>query len=507
MKTKPGKLALCLLTVFVCTLFAACKNPIIERWWGDDQNQRVLTPEEGGGNGGGGSGANFAVVVFDADGGIPGPRALNISWGGVIGRLRPMARGAYGFMGWFDENNRLWDVETRPVTKDDDVNGDGFITLQARWSPIFRTVSFVPDSVPSQLVAVGALVVQPVNPVAPRPDQGFARWEDEAGNPWNFAEREVRGYDIVLYARWAYNIRTVEFYANNGKRPDGTIMNRTSFTVPVGSHIQDPGPLTKDGNSFEGWFTDNIYFDERWNFAENLVEGPGTAPGVDPLNLYAKWVQNEYIVTFAVRSATATQPDMQQIPHGGRVAKPVFTNPGAVLLGWFTDWNLTNEWNFDTDTVTSSMTLFAKWEVTPETILRQVRIIRVSFIDFAGDSVKFNEEVSPIGGTDLTPQQVVNNIESINGVVEVLRQNTEFLLQLSGHANPTSQDFESELNDLKRISELRAGAVLNEIATQHGIARDRMINVGFNPMNLTNDPNHANLNRCVEMVIIEIIPD
>ena len=151
------------------TFFVACHNPIIERWWGDDPKPDVFKPgngSDGGGGESGGSGANFGAVVFDADGGTPSPRSLHITWGGTVGRLRPVERGTYGFMGWFDENDHPWDVETRQVRPEDDVNGDGFITLRARWNPISHTVNFVttpsPTNIPSQLIGTGGRVVAPV---------------------------------------------------------------------------------------------------------------------------------------------------------------------------------------------------------------------------------------------------------------------------------------------------------------------------------------------------------
>ena len=48
---------------------------------------------------------------------------------------------------------------------------------------------------------------------------------------------------------------------------------------------------------------------------------------------------------------------------GGRVKKPTDpTREGYVLEGWYSDMDLQNEWNFDKDTVSGNMTLYAKWE-------------------------------------------------------------------------------------------------------------------------------------------------
>ena len=41
---------------------------------------------------------------------------------------------------------------------------------------------------------------------------------------------------------------------------------------------------------------------------------------------------------------------------------------GKRFVGWYRDIHLTQEWDFDTDTVQGNMTLYAKWEDVPETV-------------------------------------------------------------------------------------------------------------------------------------------
>jgi len=513
MKTKNIKFVVILLAT-ASALIAACHNQIMERWWGDNQDTEAPDISDSGVGGSVESGANFGSVVFDANGGVPNPRALHIAWGNTIGRLRPMTREVQGFLGWFDEKGNLWDLETRPVRPEDDIDSDGFINLRARWSSSGHDVSFVtgpsPTDIPNQIIGTGGRIVPPVNPAPPGDGRGFAGWweSDGTGNnwgrQWDFANNSISG-PTTLYARWEYQTRTVVLHPNGGTRPDGSALTRTQFTIPVGfGKIQDPGPLVKEGYSFGGWFTETGFY-RRWDFTNDTIMEPDTSPGANPFNLYVRWVQNIYIVSFSVRSSTASQPGIQEIAHGGRISKPAITNPGGVLLGWYTDPNLTTRWNFDTDTVKSNLTLFADWEVTPDFILRQVRIINVSFIDFAGNSIDYNAEWAHVRSTPLTQEQMDNNIEAILAVAKILNENPTFMLQLAGHANPITQDLEAELPELEEVSRARSHAVLRELADNHGIAETRIINVGFNPRNLTSDPNHASLNRCVEMVVIEIM--
>jgi len=363
------KIVFC-LAMFTCVFLVACHNSIMERWWADDRvacgGTEPAIPSESGG-----SGANFGVARFNTDGGLPNPKDINIAWGNVVGRLRPMERGSDGFVGWFDENDNPWDVETRPVRPEDDVDGDGFITLTAVWSHISHTVSFVttPSTsvIPDQSVASGSNVIQPVKPAEPGDGRGFAGWFTEDGTggnwgrQWSFVNDVVIG-NITLHARWAYETRTVILLVNGGTRPNGAELTRTHFTIPVSyGVIQDPGPLVKDGHSLGGWFTDAAYIN-KWDFMMDRVTEPDETPGVNPFFLLAKWVPNIYLVSFEVNSPTASQPSVQEVAHGNRVIRPNVVNPGATLLGWFTDANHTTEWDFNRNFVTSTMVLYARWE-------------------------------------------------------------------------------------------------------------------------------------------------
>lgn len=52
--------------------------------------------------------------------------------------------------------------------------------------------------------------------------------------------------------------------------------------------------------------------------------------------------------------------------YGETIARPADpVREGKVLVGWFKDIHLTEEWNFETDLVQGNMTLYAKWEDAP----------------------------------------------------------------------------------------------------------------------------------------------
>ena len=68
-----------------------------------------------------------------------------------------------------------------------------------------------------------------------------------------------------------------------------------------------------------------------------------------------------YTVSFN-SNGHGTAPDSQQISAGGKVSKPAdLTASGYTFGGWYKESSCINQWNFGTDIVSSSMTLYAKW--------------------------------------------------------------------------------------------------------------------------------------------------
>ena len=72
-----------------------------------------------------------------------------------------------------------------------------------------------------------------------------------------------------------------------------------------------------------------------------------------------------YTVTFDSNDH-GTAPASQNVPSGEKVTKPSDpTDPNLAFAGWYKEEACTNEWNFETDTVTAATTLYAKWiEIT-----------------------------------------------------------------------------------------------------------------------------------------------
>ena len=64
-------------------------------------------------------------------------------------------------------------------------------------------------------------------------------------------------------------------------------------------------------------------------------------------------------VTFHSNGGTEIEPIAVKI--GGLIGKVICERPGHSIEGWYTEETLVNKWNLETDTITTSMTLYAKW--------------------------------------------------------------------------------------------------------------------------------------------------
>ena len=420
-----------LLVVLMSAFFVTCnlENPIMAKWWDEGRGEPVLPPTERSGvnfavvfmdlNGG-------IQVGGEPDSGELGP--FRVLYGNKIPRLRPVthSNANLGFGGWEDERGILWDMDTRTVKPEDDDNKSGFITLKARWVQNFVTVKFNMNYeqlfpsyydvnwkddlknprtqtderiyVPDQEIIPGGKIIEP--PVMPTDGKyGLIGWflldggridnQTElnsllaVGGKWDFANNLVPGpggsgsQPLNLYARWGSYTRTIHLQVNGGTRPNGQELTRVNFTVftglggSPGGKIIDPGPLTREGYTFAGWFTDRGV---EWNFATSLVNETDdwdetvTPPRLrnDVFTLHARWVPNIYFVTFNAAGGTPV-PATQEIQHGNRVTQPPpnMTPPTAIsgveqaFDGWISSAG--TRWDFNTDVVTRNITLTARW--------------------------------------------------------------------------------------------------------------------------------------------------
>jgi uncharacterized repeat protein (TIGR02543 family) len=205
----------------------------------------------------------------------------------------------------------------------------------------YYTVSFDSaggSAVQDRAIENGSVIIEPDAPT--RTGYTFAGWYN-GETKWNFETDTVKS-DIKLTAKWDRIPHTVTFNSDGGSAVDNQ-------TVYNGNLIEAPQNPTKANHRFIGWYKDDV----AWDFAFNTVTAD--------ITLTAKW---EAIITYTVsfNSDGGSAVTEQIVEKGLKAAEPTApTKAGYAFDGWY---NGETRWNFAADTVTSNVTLTAKWKVT-----------------------------------------------------------------------------------------------------------------------------------------------
>jgi uncharacterized repeat protein (TIGR02543 family) len=150
-----------------------------------------------------------------------------------------------------------------------------------------------------------------------------------------------------VYAEINWESHTVTFSAEEIKYSPQTIL--------YGCKVFKPSDPLRVNCNFGGWFTDNGTFENEWNFATDVVTQDTT--------LFAKWNFKTFTVSFAGDEIDIIPQTVEYNSKATKPADPVRTE--YTFSGWFTGnyYTFENEWDFETNTVTHDITLYAKWSM------------------------------------------------------------------------------------------------------------------------------------------------
>ena len=134
----------------------------------------------------------------------------------------------------------------------------------------------------------------------------------------------------------------------------GSTVNQVE--VVKGKLLTKPINPTKEGYELVDWYTSD---DEGITLSENPFDF--NTPITSDLTLYAKWIINQYTISFITNGGST----LSNITLNFNQTIPTFdetTKDGHTFIGWFTDEDLTDE--FDLITMPAyNITLYAKWEL------------------------------------------------------------------------------------------------------------------------------------------------
>lgn len=125
--------------------------------------------------------------------------------------------------------------------------------------------------------------------------------------------------DVTLTAKWTANDYYVSFVTEHGDPP-------TSQNVKYNGTATDPGTLTEEGYTFDGWYADDNY-SKKFDF---------TKPITSNTTVYAKWTAKDYEVSFVTEHGNA--PASQNVPYNEPAKDPgELTEEGYTFIGWYAD--------------------------------------------------------------------------------------------------------------------------------------------------------------------------
>lgn len=155
---------------------------------------------------------------------------------------------------------------------------------------------------------------------------------------------------VTFFAKWTVNQYTISFVSNGGS-------SVPSITLDYGSSITTPSDPTRLGYTFAGWFV-NETLTIPYLVPTTMLD--------DNIAVYAKWIINQYTITFETNGGSLIDNVTQDYNSG--ITKP--NDPikvGHTFAGWFVDSQLTTPYIIDTMPA-ENITLFASWQANTYTV-------------------------------------------------------------------------------------------------------------------------------------------
>ena len=270
----------------------------------------------------------YAVTLHANGGTINNGNVTEYTYG--VGATLPtdVTRIGYTFNGWYDNEN----LTGSPITAIGDTE-TGNKEYWAKWEANAYTVTLNAGdgtinsgNVTSYTYGVGATLPTDVT----RTGYTFKGWYDNenlTGSPVTAIGNTETG-NKEYWAKWEINQYTITVKPENGKA-DITI------TQDYGTPITAPADPTREGYQFNGW--DKTF--------------PTTMPA-ENMTITAKWVVNQYTITFDTAGGSAVAPITQN--YGTAITAPADpTREGYTFIGW--------DKTFPTTMPAENLTITAQW--------------------------------------------------------------------------------------------------------------------------------------------------
>lgn len=208
-------------------------------------------------------------ATFTADGTTLAP-AQTIDRGGKFTKPAAPSKENHTFAGWYNGDEPFdFDADT--------TNAPNVLNLVATWEKSKYTVKFVSDhgSFADQTIEYGKPIDTGKLTIPEVEGYTFDGWYTDAAHTTKFDFTQPIKSNTTVYAKWTAKDYEVSFITEYGDPP-------TSQNVTYNGTAKDPGTLTAEGYTFDGWYAD----------AAHTTEFDFTQPITGDTTVYAKWEKN-----------------------------------------------------------------------------------------------------------------------------------------------------------------------------------------------------------------------
>lgn len=290
------------------------------------------------------------TITFDSNDGVCGESARVAYSGYEIGTLPNAQRNYYLFDGWYTDNGTRASADSIFTAS---------TTLYAHWTGLPYDVMFDANGGECTLTKMSARVGEKLGslPTATMPNYTFRGWYTTAD--------EVNGVEVTpdyvqdtteelwLFAHWTANPYTLKFNANGGN------CDTASKTGTVDSPIGVLPEATRDGYSFDGWFTS-----DGTQITEKYVQST-----TDDITVYAHWSPLPYQMFFDANEGTCTPAVIDCFVDTPVGELPVPTRPYYTFTGWYISGeNQIHVTPTYQQSAATDVTVVARWAANPYTI-------------------------------------------------------------------------------------------------------------------------------------------
>lgn len=291
---------------------------------------------------------NTYQISYDLRGGqndLANPNSYNINSSTI--QLKPaiatVATQPY-FEGWFDSDGNK--VESIPQGSIGDISLWASFIAEPSYIISYQNLMNGTHSNPSEYTQLDLpLTFQQ----AGQNGYNFLGWYSDS-NFNNIIESMAAGSkgDTILYARWEAIIYNIDYVLNGGANAS---QNPASYTIESSTiTLQD---ATKQGYTFEGWFTDE-------NFTQLVTSIP--AGSIGDKTFYAQWGLEMYSIQYVLNGGINSP---QNPPSYTIESSTIFlqdaTKQGYTFEGWFADEDFTQPVTSIPTGNTDNSILYAKW--------------------------------------------------------------------------------------------------------------------------------------------------